>query len=217
MEMKAEPLKPTKLMKQMVIVSSLAIIVIGALIYRSFAALPFAFGVLITSGLNLYKIRLLESTVQKVVHMDDQEAGKNIVRFQYLLRYFLTAIVLVAVGLISNYTTPPPIYNEHRMYFPVWATLFPNGPESLLSSPLISVWGAVLGLLTLQLAMIIIRFKKFEKDGTEFIEYKDDDDDENEKEDGEEDGGEDGEEDGIINKCDDPVYDSLTTSDEEND
>ena len=163
-------------MKRMIIVAALIIIVVGAVYYRSLAALPFALGVIITSCLNILKVRMLEKTVYKVVGMDDQEAGKNVVRFRYLLRYFLTGIVLVAVGFIHTYTTPPPFYADRDSYLGVWAMLFPNAPEALLSAPLISLWGALAGIFTLQLSVIIVRSLKLEKDGTEFIEYVDDDD-----------------------------------------
>jgi len=169
--------KASKLMIRMVLVAALVIIVIGSVYYRSLAAIPFAFGVLITSGLNIIKLRMLERTVHKVVHMEDPEMGKNVVRLQYLLRYFLTGVVLVAVGLIHNYTTPPPFYTSREAYFGVWAALFPNGPQSLLSAPLISIWGAIAGIFTLQLSVILVRSMKLEKDGDNFIEYNDDDDD----------------------------------------
>jgi len=90
---------PSRIMTKMIIVAALIIIAIGAVYYRSFAVIPFALGVIITLSLNIIKIRMLEKTVQKVLEMDDPEAGKNVVRFQYLIRYFLTGIVLVAVGL----------------------------------------------------------------------------------------------------------------------
>jgi len=168
--------KASKLMVRMVIISALVIIVIGAVYYRSLAAIPFTFGVLITSGLNIIKLRMLERTVYKVAYMDDPEMGKNVVRLQYLLRYFLTGAVLVAVGLIHNYTTPPPFYSSRETYFGVWAALFPNGPQSLLSAPLISIWGALAGIFTLQLSVILVRSMKLEKDGDNFIEYIGDDD-----------------------------------------
>ena len=164
-------------MIRMVMVAALAIIVIGAVFYRSLAAIPFTFGVLITSGLNIIKLRMLERTVHKVVYMEDPEMGKNVVRLQYLLRYFLTGAVLVAVGLIHNYTTPPPFYSTRDAYFGVWAALFPNGPEALLSAPLISIWGAIAGIFTMQLSVILVRSMKLEKDGDTFIEYNDDEDD----------------------------------------
>ena len=176
MDEKPEPLKPAAPMVKMIIIAALFIIVIGAVYYRSLAALPFALGVLITSGLNILKIRMLERAVQKISHMDDQDEGKNLVRFQYLLRYFLTGAVLVVIGLIQNYTTPPPLYSARDWYIGVWVTLFPGGPEALLNAPFISVWGAVAGIFTLQIAVIIVRSMKLEKDGTNFIKYPDEND-----------------------------------------
>ena len=167
---------PSRLMARMIVVAALIIIVIGVVFYRSLAALPFALGVLVTSGLNIIKIRMLAQTVEKVINMDDQEAGKNVVRLRYLLRYFLTGIVLVAIGLIHTYTSPPPIYRSSDSYLAVWATLFPNAPEALLNAPFISIWGALVGLFTLQISVIIVRSLKLEKDGENFIEYVDDTD-----------------------------------------
>ena len=165
---------PSRLMARMVIIAALILILIGAVFYRSLAALPFALGVLVTSALNIFKIRMLEKTVQKVIHMDDPEAGKNVVRFQYLVRYFMTGIVLVAVGLIHNYTSPPPIYSSREGFIGVWAALFPNAPEALLNAPLINIWGALVGIFTLQISVILVRSLKLEKDGDNFIEYVDD-------------------------------------------
>ena len=166
--------KTSKLMIRMVIVSAALIIAAGVIYYRSFAALPFALGVLVTSCLNIIKVRMLEQTVRKVVYMDDKEMGKNVVRLQYLFRYFITGIVLVAVGLIHTFTTPPPIYSDRESHLAVWATLFPGAPESFLNAPLISIWGALFGIFTLQLSVILVRSMKLEKDGENFIEYVDD-------------------------------------------
>ena len=168
--------KPSILMSRMVGLSALLIIVIGIIYYRSLVAIPFALGVIITSALNIVKIRMLENTVQKVASMDveDKDTGKNIVRFQYLFRYFITGVVLIAIGLIQNYTTPPPEYGSRTAYFAVWAALFPQAPESLLTAPLISVWGAIAGVFTLQISVFIVRSLKLEKDGENFIKYEDD-------------------------------------------
>jgi len=168
--------KPSKLLIRMIGVSALIFIVIGIVYYRSFAVIPFILGVLILSGLNMLKVNMLERTVQRITGMNvgEEELGKNIVRFRYLIRYFLTGIVLVAIGLIQNYTIEPPQYSTRTFYINVWAALFPNGPESLLSSPLISIWGALAGLFTLQLAVLIVRSLKLEKDGVNFIKYEDD-------------------------------------------
>ena len=165
--------KASKLMIRMVIVAAVVMIFGGSVFYRSLAAIPFMFGVLITSGLNVIKLRMLEKTVFKVVHMDDQESGKNVVRFQYLLRYFMTGAVLVLIGIIHNYTSAPPDYSS-RAYLAFWAAIFPNAPEALLNAPAISIWGALFGLFTLQLSVFFVRSMKLEKDGTEFIEYVDD-------------------------------------------
>ena len=169
--------KAAKLMMRMVIVAAIFVIAIGGAIYRSFAVIPFALGVAATSGLNIFKLRMLTNTIQKVLDTEDIETGKNTVRLQYLFRYFLTGVVLVAIALIDNYTTAPPIYSERVSHIAVWAAIFPNGPESLLTAPLISIMGALAGLFTLQLSIFIVRFFKLEKDGTEFIEYKDDEED----------------------------------------
>jgi len=165
----------------MVAVAAIIIIIIGVVFYRSLAAIPFGLGVIVTSILNIYKIRMLERTVQKVINMEDKESAKNVVRLRYLLRYSLTGIVLVAVGLIHNYTSPPPIYSSRESYLGVWAVLFPGAPESLSSAPLISIWGAIFGVFTLQLSVILVRSLKLEKDGDNFIDYVEDDPDNNRK------------------------------------
>ena len=122
----------TRKMSIMVCFCALALFVIGAVIYRSIEALYFAFGVILTSSLNLGKIYLLDRTVKKTLEMDDPNFGKNYVRLQYLLRYFLTAAVLLGAGLVTMYVEPP----------------------------FINIWGAVAGLFTFQAAVIIVRHSK---------------------------------------------------------
>jgi len=153
------------------------ITIIGIIIYRSLAAIPFAFGVLATSGLNVFLYRKIERTVQKVLQMDDPAAGKNIVTFHSLLRFFLTGVVLAVIGLIHNFTTPPPIYDPDRLYIAVWASIFPNAPEALLTAPLISIWGALFGIFTLKLSVKAVSLIKREKDGEHFVKYEDDEED----------------------------------------
>ena len=173
--------KPSKLLIRMIYVAALVIITAGIIYYRSFASVPFALGVIITSILNVIKVRMLERTVQRVTDMDvgEQETGKNVVRFQYLLRYLITGIVLVAVGFIQNYTTEPAPHSSRTIYIAVWAALFPQGPESLLNAPFISIWGALAGIFSLQLSVILVRSLKLEKDGVNFIKYEDDTDNDN--------------------------------------
>ncbi|MCL2704473.1 MAG: hypothetical protein FWE91_12860 [Defluviitaleaceae bacterium] len=84
-----------------IIVSSLLIMAAGAVFYRSMAALPFAYGVLMAMALNIGKVFMLENTVQKAHGLDPEEAKRvaNIVRLQILGRFALTAAVLVVAGL----------------------------------------------------------------------------------------------------------------------
>ena len=113
-------------------VSALVFILAGVVYYRSIDALFFAFGVILTSALNVLKVYMLENTARKTLDIEDQKEGKNFVRFQYLIRYFLTAAVLLGVGLIHMYADPP----------------------------FINIWGAVFGIFTLQISVIIVRSMK---------------------------------------------------------
>ena len=119
----------------MICTTAMVIIAGGAAFYRSLEAVYFAFGVLLTSALNVLKVILLERTVKNIANMDEPETGKNYVRLQYLLRYFLTGLVLLIAGLVSVYVDPP----------------------------FINIWGAVAGVFTLQIAVISVRTMKLEE------------------------------------------------------
>ena len=110
-------------------VSALVIIAGGAIYYRSLEALAFALGVALSTALNFFKVSMLERNVKKILIMDDAGAGTNYIRLQYLMRYALTAVVLVAAALI----------------------------------PFINIWGAILGVLMMQVAVIAIRFMKIDE------------------------------------------------------
>ena len=122
-----------------IVITALILMVVGVALYRSIDALYFAIGVLLTSSLNIGKLFLLERTVRNTLEMTDQRTGKNYVRLQYILRYFLTGAILVGAGLITVYVDPP----------------------------FINLWGALAGLFTLQIAVIIVRNKKLDDDGPE--------------------------------------------------
>ncbi|MDR0326527.1 MAG: hypothetical protein LBI19_10610 [Oscillospiraceae bacterium] len=92
--------KAARKMIPVIIVSSLAIICIGVAVFRSFEAVPFAAGVLLAMAFNIFKVYLLDRTVQKAIEMTDADAAKNYVRLQSLLRLFLTGAVLLAAHLI---------------------------------------------------------------------------------------------------------------------
>jgi len=182
---KLETFKPSKWIKRMILITALVIIIIGAVVYRSLAVFPFALGVLATSGLNILLYKMIERTVLKVMYMDDQVHGKNIVTFHSLLRFFITGAALAVIGVIHSFTSPQPISNPNRLYIEVWAAIFPGAPESLLTAPLISLWGALFGIFTLKLSLKLIGFLKLEKDGEHFVKYEDNEDEINDDENGE--------------------------------
>ena len=99
---------------------------------QSLQAIWFPLGVLLTSGVNVLKVFLLDRAIAKTLDMENPSSGSNYIRIQYLLRYLLTGAVLVAAGLISTYCDPP----------------------------FISIWGALAGVFTLQIAVIVVRSMK---------------------------------------------------------
>jgi len=127
---------PSKRMIQMIALSAVIIMAGGVILclalnaLPSSEALPFALGVFLVSALNVLKVYMLERTVQKTLDMDDVNTGKNYVRIQYLLRYFLTGLILVVAAL----------------------------------TPFINIWGAIIGIFTLQISVMIVRAMKFEED-----------------------------------------------------
>ena len=125
----------TKNIIYMIGLAALVLILVGAIIFRSVEAFYFAFGVILTSALNVLKICMLERTVSNTLENDNVEAGKNKMRLQYLFRYFITAVVLLAIGLVNMFFDPP----------------------------FINIWGAVAGIFTLQIAVIIVRNKKLDE------------------------------------------------------
>jgi len=127
--------KTTKNIMLMVCVVALVIIAGGAVFFQSIEALYFAIGVVLTSSLNVLKIYMLERTVNKTLDMDNPESGKNFVRLNYLVRYFLTGAVLLGAGLVWVYVDPP----------------------------FINIWGAVIGVFTLQIAVIVVRHRKLDE------------------------------------------------------
>ena len=83
--------------KRMVLVMSVltaVIIGIGAVYYRSLSVFPFGIGVVLGAAVNSVKIIMLERAVQRVVIMDEKNAG-NYMRNQYLIRFALTGLGLV--------------------------------------------------------------------------------------------------------------------------
>ncbi|MCL2627370.1 MAG: hypothetical protein FWD44_01560 [Oscillospiraceae bacterium] len=132
---------PTVKIVRMIVLAALAMAGGGVLYYALAAdlyeAAPFALGVFATSALNVLKLRMLEGSIIKTLDMDNPEMGKNYIRLQYLVRYFITAVVLVIIGLLHVYVNEPRI---------------------------ISIWGALFGLFTMQIALITVRHTKLIED-----------------------------------------------------
>ena len=120
----------------MLCITAAVAMAVGAAIYRSIESLYFIIGVVLTSSLNVGKIYMLDRSVRKTLEMDSPSSGKIYVRLQYLLRYFLTGAVLLGAGLVTVYVEPP----------------------------FINIWGAIAGVFTLQIAVIIVRHMKIEEE-----------------------------------------------------
>jgi len=147
---------PTTKIIRMIILAAVAMIAGGVLYYvlskNSYESLPFALGVIVSASLNVLKILMLERSVKKTLDMDNPDIGKNYIRFQYLLRYFMTGVVLVIIGLLHVYADNPRI---------------------------VSIWGALFGIFTMQIALIAVRHTKLIEDevpadGTSGTEDKND-------------------------------------------
>ncbi|MCL2767712.1 MAG: hypothetical protein FWE49_03175 [Synergistaceae bacterium] len=83
-----------KKMIKVIVISSLIIIAAGAVYYRSLSVLPFAVGVFLMAALNVFKIIMLGRTIERAISMEEKKAG-SFIRFQHLLRFLLTGLVLV--------------------------------------------------------------------------------------------------------------------------
>ena len=81
-------------MAGVVCVLAAVFIIASAVFYRSFAFLPFAFGVLLGGGVNLVKIILLNRIVERTIAMDVSVTVRSFYG-QYFLRFFLTIGVFV--------------------------------------------------------------------------------------------------------------------------
>ena len=80
-------------------ISLLVLVAASAAYYRSLDFLPFALGTLLGVALNLFKIRLLDRTVDRAMHMEKERAG-NYIRFQHFLRFLLTGLLFLLAVLV---------------------------------------------------------------------------------------------------------------------
>ncbi|NLV86097.1 MAG: hypothetical protein GX025_02590 [Clostridiales bacterium] len=95
-------MKPTQLAKKMILIICVLMLIFmaaSAIYYRSLACLPFIYGCLLGGALSSYKVILLDKTVDKALGLE-QSTADNYVKLQHLLRFFLSAAVLVAAALV---------------------------------------------------------------------------------------------------------------------
>jgi hypothetical protein len=62
-------------------------------------AVPFALGVILMAGLNIAKVFMIERTVNRTAEIDEVGYGKVYIRLQYLIRFGLTAVVLIVAAI----------------------------------------------------------------------------------------------------------------------
>jgi len=128
---------PAKKMIFFIGILCLVMIIGGVVFYRSVAAISFAVGVIMTSALNVLKVAMIQRTVNKLVEIEDDNAGRNFARLQALLRLFTSGAVLVLAAVLAAFV--------------------PFVDISLL-------WGAIIGIFTLKIAAILAKFVKPEED-----------------------------------------------------
>ena len=81
-----------------IVVLASVFIVAGVVYYHSISALPFALGVILTAGLNVYRVKMLDDAVNKVVSRESDNPSRFL-QIQYFIRFILTGAVLVIAAL----------------------------------------------------------------------------------------------------------------------
>lgn len=128
----------SQMVKRMIIViaiSSAVIMAGGVAFYRSSSAILFILGVAAMGLVNIAKVFLIERTVNATMSHVESKDGRNYVRLQYIMRFFLTGVVLVGIILITRHT-----------------------------EDFAAVIGAIIGVFSLQIAAISLKFMKFDDD-----------------------------------------------------
>ena len=105
----------------------LALLVVSIVFSRSWGGLSFAIGAALGCGVSALKVVMIDRLADKVINEGESAVGN--IGIQYLLRFLLTAVVLVIAALV----------------------------------PFISFWGAAAGVLTLQVAAIMMKFVRHQE------------------------------------------------------
>jgi hypothetical protein len=140
---------PTKRIMLAICIIAVAIIAAGVVIYMVALSLPasalyFALGVILTSSLNVVQMYMLERAVQKTVQFEEGSAGKSYLSMQYLVRFAITAAVLVAAGVLGEFV----LHDASIMY------------------------GAIAGVFTLQIAALLVGLLRLDGSREEATDHR---------------------------------------------
>ena len=85
----------------LMIAIGVVIIIGGVVFHRTIPeSLYFAAGVVLATGLNIIRIKMLEQTARKLVELNDDGSSKASVGFSYIFRFLLTVAVFVAAAML---------------------------------------------------------------------------------------------------------------------
>lgn len=90
-----------KRMMTTILVLVLLFAVAAAVYYRSIAVLPFFWGLVLGTGVSLWKVWLLDRAVDRALAMEKTKAG-NYVSIQHMLRLGITGVVLVLGAVVPR-------------------------------------------------------------------------------------------------------------------
>lgn len=97
-------MKLSDLAKRMVftiLIITLICILGSAIYYRSLEFLPYLYGAILGSVVSIFKVFLLERTVNKAVNMEQKTAG-NYASLQHMIRLLLTGVALVLGAIVPQ-------------------------------------------------------------------------------------------------------------------
>ena len=111
-------------MMQVVGITAAVIIIAGTVYYRSLEVFPFALGVLLTSGINVLRLHMLNNAVEKAVNLTESKSAANYMRGQFLIRFVLLAAVLVASALLDFINLWGAVYGVFTLQISAYAMKF---------------------------------------------------------------------------------------------
>lgn len=97
-------MKLSHLAKRMIftiIIISVICTILSVVYYRSLEFLPFLFGIILGSGLSIYKVLLLEKAVDKALDMENKRAGSH-VAINHMLRLLLSGLALFIGAIVDQ-------------------------------------------------------------------------------------------------------------------